>query len=290
MAGQLGDNDFMSDAAALLRAYDQQLRGAVELDGAIETDQDGPLHIGLFEGGWGFVSYVELTGYTEPHQGELLDQLIARTVHRFAEDPRATAFEWKTRGHDLPADLPDRLAAQGLVPDELETIMAGEAAALTSAPTIPSEVTLRRVGFGSAGTRESLEKTTLDVTAAIAMQDEVFGRPGNQSPAAFARDIFAKADQMQFWIAEVAGEVISAGRLVIVPGTDFAGLWGGATREQWRGRGIYRALTAARAKAAVAAGVRYMQVDCSPMSRLILERSGLVAITTSTPFRWNRNP
>ncbi len=37
-----------------------------------------------------------------------------------------------------------------------------------------------------------------------------------------------------------------------VRGTDFAGIWGGATREEWRGRGIYRALTAARARSALA--------------------------------------
>jgi hypothetical protein len=54
-------------------------------------------------------------------------------------------------------------------------------------------------------------------------------------------------------------------------------LWGGATNPEWRGKGIYRALTAARASAAVATGVRYLHSDCTAMSRPILERSGLVA-------------
>jgi GNAT superfamily N-acetyltransferase len=82
--------------------------------------------------------------------------------------------------------------------------------------------------------------------------------------------------------------VVSAGRLDFVEGTDFAGLWGGATLPEWRGHGIYRALTAARARAALAEGVRFLQSDCSPMSRPILERSGLVAVTTSTPYVWHR--
>ncbi len=92
----------------------------------------------------------------------------------------------------------------------------------------------------------------------------------------------------QFWVAEAEGRVVSAGRLDFVEGTEFAGLWGGATLPEWRGRGIYRALTAARARSALAEGVRYLQSDCSPMSRPILERSGLVAVTTSTPYVWHR--
>jgi hypothetical protein len=56
---------------------------------------------------------------------------------------------------------------------------------------------------------------------------------------------------MELWVAEAEGQIVSAGRLEPVPGTDFAGIWGGATREEWRGRGIYRALTAARARSAI---------------------------------------
>jgi hypothetical protein len=57
-------------------------------------------------------------------------------------------------------------------------------------------------------------------------------------------------DGMQLWVAEAAGQVVSTGRLEPVSGTEFAGIWGRATRQQWRGRGIYRALTATRARSA----------------------------------------
>ena len=90
------------------------------------------------------------------------------------------------------------------------------------------------------------------------------------------------------WLAEADGQVVSAGRLEIVPDTEFAGLWGGATRQQWRGKGIYRAMTAARARYARDHGVRYLQSDCTEMSRPILERSGLRRITTTTPYVWKR--
>ena len=74
--------------------------------------------------------------------------------------------------------------------------------------------------------------------------------------------------------------------LVLRPGTEFAGLWGGSTLSQWRGRGIYRALVAARAQLAVARGVRYLQVDASSDSAPILRRLGFRAVTTTTPYVW----
>ena len=53
--------------------------------------------------------------------------------------------------------------------------------------------------------------------------------------------------------------------------------------------GICRALVAALACSALERGVRYLQSDCTEMSRPILERSGLVRITTTTPFVWRRD-
>jgi hypothetical protein len=50
------------------------------------------------------------------------------------------------------------------------------------------------------------------------------------------------------------------------------------------GRGIYRALVASRARLAEARGFSLMQVDASDDSRPILERLGLIAVTTTTPY------
>ena len=66
---------------------------------------------------------------------------------------------------------------------------------------------------------------------------------------------------MELWVAEADGEIVSSGRLEPVPATEFAGIWGGATRAEWRGRGIYRALTAARARSALVLGKRLIHSD-----------------------------
>jgi hypothetical protein len=260
-----------AEAQTLLAAYDAQLRGASEVAGSLRWDRSGPLWRAVFATS-GFVSYESLEGVED------VDALIAETVAFFAGIAEVEEFEWKTRGHDRPSDLGARLQAQGLEPEELETVMVGAARSLAVDFALPAGVVVRRV--------DDLPDRDAIVTEAADVQREVFG--GGPT----AREVLDRLDRMggleTFWVAEAAGRVISAGRLARVAGTDFAGLWGGATLEEWRGRGIYRALTAARARAAVSDGVRYLHSDCSAMSRPILERSGLVAVTTSTPYVWHR--
>ena len=97
-------------------------------------------------------------------------------------------------------------------------------------------------------------------------------------------------DGMELWVAEAQGCVVSAGRLEPVEGTRFAGIWGGSTLAPWRGRGIYRALTAARATSALRLGKTLVHSDSTEFSRPILERSGLVKVSTTTPYTWHRGP
>jgi hypothetical protein len=106
----------------------------------------------------------------------------------------------------------------------------------------------------------------------------------------------AAGDGMQLWVAEAGGQIVSAGRLEPVAGTEFAGIWGGATRPEWRGRGIYRALfgLAPRAPGALSgAGVQLrlllarMPGSQLPVRRLTPLRVAEVRITTA-PLRRRR--
>jgi ribosomal protein S18 acetylase RimI-like enzyme len=266
------------ERAVLLAAYDAQLRGVAEVQGAVSWDRSGPLWRALFDRG-GFVSYESLE---EVGSVEAVDALIAETVDFYAGHPQVEEFEWKTRGHDWPTDLDQRLRAHGLEPDEVETVMVGEAAHLAVDVELPAGVTVRRV--------DQLPERAELVHEASEVAAQIFG--GGPSGA----EMLDRLDRMQgfeqFWVAEAgAGDdrkVICSGRLARVDGTEFAGIWGGSTLPEWRGQGIYRALTAARARAALAEGVRYINSDCTAMSRPILERSGLVAVTTTTPYVWKR--
>ncbi|CAM3210053.1 N-acetyltransferase domain-containing protein [Deinococcus saxicola] len=257
----------------LLTAYDAQLREGTEMLSADSVDRAGPLWRGRF-GDRGFVSYRSLNGLT----GQALDDLIARTVAHYTADPQVTTFEWKTRGHDVPADLPQRLSAQGFEAEDPETVMLGEARLLAQPVPLPEGVTLRRI--------DNQPDTYSDVVRAARTQELAFGHPSGADD--LMRRIEQGAGRVELWVAETAQEMVCVGRLEVIPDTEFAGLWGGGTLPEWRGRGLYRALTAARAQSALGRGVRLLHSDSTEFSRPILERSGLLAVTTTTPYVWRR--
>lgn len=262
----------MTDPAGLLAAYDEQLRADAETLGALSVTRHGPLHLVTFAGGRGFVTYRDLGGADEA----AIHQLVAAALAHYGTDPEINRVEWKTRGHDHAPGLHDALVQNGFSPGPAESIMIGDAQALAVDSALPDGVTLRRV------TDEH------DVRAMAAMQDEAFGHRADDAmaDALLRQQSFDKG--MELWVAEFEGRIVSAGRLEPVPGTKFAGIWGGATLEEWRGRGIYRALTAARARSALRVGKTLINSDSTEFSRPILERSGLVKVSTTTPYHWRR--
>jgi hypothetical protein len=261
-------DDEAATRARLLAAYDAQLRAAAETPSAVAVTLLGPLRLVTFSGGRGFITYQAL--------GELdFPQLVPEALEHYRSDPGITRVEWKTRGHDVAPGLHQALLENGFVPDETESIMIGEAANLAVNLPLPDGVTLRKVTDDA------------DVRAMSAMQDEVFGGPFSDESDALLKRL-ARGDGMELWVAEADGEIVTAGRLEPVPDSDFAGIWGGATREGWRGKGIYRALTAARARSAIAMGKTLINSDSTEYSRPILERSGLIRVSTTTPYLWTR--
>ncbi len=258
-------------AREYLDAYDRQLRTDAETPSALAVTRLGPLWLVTFAGGRGFVTYRDLAGAG----GATIAGWVEAALAHYREAPDISCVEWKTRGHDAgAAALHDALVGQGFVPEEPESIMIGEAALLAVDVPLPDGVRLRRV------TSEP------DVRALSAMQEEIFGGDFADEMADSLLRRFGFDDGMELWVAEADGEIVGSGRLEPVAGTQFAGIWGGATRPQWRGRGIYRALTAARARSALRLGKRLTHSDSTEGSRPILERSGLVKVSTTTPYVW----
>jgi GNAT superfamily N-acetyltransferase len=258
------------DDEVLLRAYDEQMRGLSHLGRpGITIEEDGPLLrvAGQFRG---FVTGPRDLGV----DGAELDALIARQRDFFAA--RGEAVEWKTRGHDLPADLTARLRAAGFVPEDQETVLIGTSAGLAADPVPPAGVSLRQVTADA------------DMRAIAAMESEVWGQDWSWLADDLIDRTTSAPDDIVVFAAhdQATGRLVSAAWLVFYPGTEFAGLWGGSTLAAWRGRGIYRALVAVRAQRAVERGVRYLEVDASDDSAPILRRLGFRAVTTTTPYVW----
>lgn len=255
-----------------LKAYDSQLRTDAEVADALSVERLGPLRLATFAGGRGFVTYADLGGADADGIGEMVEAATQYFLGLSGIDE----VEWKTRGHDRAPGLHAGLVARGFVPEESESIMIGEAALLAETVETPPGVEVRRA------------RTEVEVLAAGEMQGRVFDDPGWRSRAEALMTRLQADDSVELWIAVANDAVISAGRLEPVAGTAFAGLWGGSTLPEWRGRGIYRALTAERARSALARDIRYLQSDSTEFSRPILERSGLVKVSTTTPYVWTR--
>ncbi|MFE7121412.1 GNAT family N-acetyltransferase, partial [Streptomyces sp. NPDC057654] len=91
-------------------------------------------------------------------------------------------------------------------------------------------------------------------------------------------------DSIAAVVAMDGDEPVCSARIEFNQGTQFAGLWGGGTEPRWRGRGIYRALIAYRARLAAERGYRYLQVDASDESAPILRRLGFARLSVTTPY------
>ncbi len=209
------------------------------------------------------------------------DAAIAATVAHFA--PRGREFEWKHYGYDRPADLADRLQAAGFTPDEEEALVIGEVAVVRdrlAAAADPAGITVRRL-------RTDPEGAAADWQGIDDLNRAVWGEEAGSSSTSIAASIAEDPDGTSMWLAVAPdGTVVCAARANFHRGTDFVSLWGGATLAEYRGRGIYKALVSRRADEAAARGFRYLQVDASPDSRPILERLGLRALTSTTPWMW----
>lgn len=159
--------------------------------------------------------------------------------------------EWKYYSHDGP-ELRERLLAAGLVPEDEETVVVAEAT--------------------------SIEPPSGDIELRIATEefDELAARVFGSR-----YDLPEKAVAV---VAVVDGQPVSGGRVDFEEDVEFAGLFGGITMPEYRGRGLYRATVAKRAELARERGYRWLYSDALPTSRPILERLGFVPITTTTPF------
>lgn len=248
----------------VLALFDRELRRGITPDGpdaTVEQTGDVVRHVGP-DHGWNGVVWSGL-------DAARADAAIAEQVRHFGALGRP--FEWKLYDHDEPADLGRRLLAAGFVPEPPETLMVAEAARVAGEVALPEGVRLAPVTGPD------------DVEQVAHVHELAFG------PAARDRIRERLPEQLAAGsvvaVLALAGDApISAARMDLHPGTRFASLWGGGTAPEWRGRGIYRALVAYRAREAVARGFDYLQVDASDMSRPILERLGFAALAVTTPY------
>ena len=258
--------------AEALAAYDRQVRGSTAPDAAgalYQADEFVVRRIARPGTGGSAVLWSGLSAGTA-------DRAIAEQVALFCS--RGEEFEWKLYSYDTPADLAGRLLAAGLTPQEPESLMIGEVEQVCQ--------TLRSAGL-PPGVRLEQRGDAAVVDLLAEAHEAVFGTDESELRAALKAQLAAAPDSVGLTVAMAGQWPVSAGRIEFIPGSEFAGLWGGGTVPDWRGRGIYRALVRRRAELAARRGYRYLTVDASDQSRPILERAGFERVAVTTPYLWS---
>jgi GNAT superfamily N-acetyltransferase len=253
------------DHVAVLALFDRGMREDARPDSpGARVERVGKVvrQVGT-EHGWNGVIWSDLDESTA-------DAAIAEQMRYFGELGRE--FEWKLYGHDKPEGLGKRLRAAGFVAQPEETLMIAELGDLALDAQPPEGVRLLPV----------TDRAGVDLVADV--HEQAFGTDSTRMRHQLLAQLTGDEDNVVAVVA-LAGDVpVSAARMEMVPGTRFAGLWGGGTVDSWRRRGIYRALVAHRARVAAERGYRYVQVDATSQSRPVLARLGFEPLTTTTPY------
>jgi GNAT superfamily N-acetyltransferase len=252
---------FHVDLAAVRAAFDDQMRRdpAPGPDARVARE-DRVTRLLAVDGSWAAVQWSDL------------DEADADAVIA-AETARDVPYlEWKHYSGDRPADLPERLAAAGLTPEGAETVLVADLDELDLSDPAPD------------GIRIATVEDEAGVDALVAVQEEVFGEVHPGTRTALLTSLPLDPRPVEAVVAWAGERPVSAGRTEFSAGRDFAGLFGGGTAADWRGRGVFRALVAHRAARARQRGVRYLYVDAVPMSRPIFERLGFVPLAVTTPY------
>ncbi len=259
------------DPATVLSEFDAQVRRGLHPDGSGAIgERAGPVvRWSAANGeGWSGVTWSDLEAGTA-------DEVIAEQVGYFAD--RGEQFEWKLYSYDRPPDLGERLASAGFAAEDAEALMVADAGQIAghdgTEVVLPDGVRLVQV-TDEAG-----------VELMIEVHDRVFGPDPRLHRSLMGQ--LRSSPELVVLVLAMAGDIPVCSARVSFGATDFAGLWGGGTLPQWRGRGIYRATVGYRARLAAARGYRYLQVDASPESRPILERLGFACLAITTPYVWS---
>lgn len=256
----------MLEPNELLALYDLQERRNAHFGMTERYDTARSVRVVGLQGNPSFVLYSDLRGLDDAAIERAIDGEIAFFAARQAD------FEWKVYRHDAPPDLDQRLARRGFTLEPWETLLVID---LQDAPA--------RL-FDDRGHRVVRLTDPAQVDDVRVVHDAVWGGgTGEERADRMRHEMVETPDQTSIFVAYLDLQPVGAGWLYYTDGSDFGSLFGGSVCEEYRGRGVYGALLAARAREARERGRRYLMIDAGPMSQPIVERLGFVPLDQSRP-------
>jgi GNAT superfamily N-acetyltransferase len=242
----------------VLALYDRDERRDVDEPGMRREVADGVVRLVDVIGTRSMVAYSHLEESAADRAIRHEAEYFGRLGHR---------VEWKLYAHDEPKDLQRRLVVHGFEPEDQEAIMVLDLAAVPPQLLQPPGADIRQVADVSR-LQDFLHVNNLvwpEKTASTAERLRYLLR--------------SDPSRVSVYVAYVRGEPVSAARTHFSSKSAFASIWGGATVPEYRGRGLYTALLAARVQEARRRGARFVTIDAGPMSRPIVEKHGFRLLT-----------
>ena len=257
------DKIYHMDKRSLLKLFDKELRIDFEVPGV------------------GKESFPKLTRFTRPAPGmnfigysrldrEELDEVITEQIAHFSKFDQP--FSWEVYEHDLPAELPERLAAHGFaLDDDPDAVLV-----LDTAEAPPALIQMVVTDVRRLSRPEQLD----DVTG---VEEQVWGGDFGWLKKRLSPHM-AIPGYLSVYAAYADDQPVCTGWIYFNPGSSFASIYGGATAEGYRKRGFYSAVAAVRVQEAIRRGYRFITVGASQMSRPILERLGFRLLTIERDY------
>ena len=251
------------DVQNVLALYDREQRLEIEFP-EMEREVAGRVvrHVRP-QPGMSFVLYSDLDEATA-------DAVIDEQLAYFRG--KGLNFEWKVYSHDRPANLVELLQARGFEAEPQDAIMVLDVDKAPRALLQPLTADVRRVTVPA------------QLNDVVRIMEEVWGGSFQWVHKRLGGHM-AIPGYLSVYVAYAGAVPAAAGWTYFYEGS-FAGLWGGSTKPEFRGRGLYTALLAARVQEARQRRVPYLTIDAGDMSRPIVARHGFEVITYATACEW----
>ncbi|MGE7093694.1 GNAT family N-acetyltransferase [Lysinibacillus sp. NPDC048646] len=247
---------------ALISIFHKELRQYAEVEGYIREETEYVVrHISQF----GEQSFIISSNLTDTN----VEKVIEQEVNYFRELNQT--FEWKVYSYDKPTNLKERLAQQGFKIEDPEAVMVLKLDEQHSLLLEQTHLNLKEI---------TDEQGIQDI---VKLEDSIWSVSHQDLGKRLWRDKQAIPESLHLYGIYENDQLVSAAWMYTENNSSFVSLWGGSTLPDFRGRGYYSALLAARAKKALEKGYSYLTVDASPMSRPILEKFGFCCLSYAYP-------